>query len=161
MKYLLALSLLLLISCSSAKPLGQSRMSLIYNSHFNTVIDDTIMVRDLGDVSLLLHEFGHVMSFKVRRPHKELVDLLNREYPVPPSIEPTVTNRELQDFITTSTGWKVKYPFKHKPDCNVVEELLANLFVIFTRRGEELEYIREHYNGIYVEYDKYYKSLKR
>ncbi|MGL4947837.1 MAG: hypothetical protein ACRC42_00410 [Mycoplasma sp.] len=162
-KIIMTLSILL-SACSSIKPLrpfGQSSIMIIHNGTRNVTIGDTIIVRDLGDVDILLHEFGHIMSFNVKRPNEQLIELLNKEYPIPPKIIPSEHNKELQDFITTSTRWKIKYPFKHNKNCNIIEELMANLFAIFVRRGEELEYIKNNYNEIYIEYEKYYHSLKR
>ncbi|MGL5796920.1 MAG: hypothetical protein ACRCYT_01820 [Cetobacterium sp.] len=63
------------------------------------------------------------------------VDLLSKEYPIPPKIILSYQNRELQDFITTATRCKIEYPFKYKKDCLVVEELMANLFVIYNDLG--------------------------
>ncbi|MGL6298102.1 MAG: hypothetical protein ACRC1M_02935 [Methanobacteriaceae archaeon] len=74
-------------------------------------------------------------------------------------IIPTYKNRELQDFITTSTRWKIKYPFRHKENCLIVEELMANLFVIFTLGGEDLDFIKQNYSEIYQEYKKYYDFI--
>jgi hypothetical protein len=77
----------------------------------------------------------------------------------PPKIFPSYNNRELQDFITSSTRWEVQYPFKHKENDKVVEEMMANLFVIFTFGGDEKEYIRVNYKEIFTEYEKYYNGL--
>lgn len=109
----------------------------------------------------MLHEYGHILHEVYLKPSKTLISLLEKEHPIPPKIIPTNKNRELQDFITTSTRWKIEYPFKHKKDCLVVNEQMANLFVIFTLGGDELEYIKNNYNSIYMEYEKYYKALSK
>ncbi|MGL4424751.1 MAG: hypothetical protein ACRCZL_04440, partial [Cetobacterium sp.] len=151
-----------LASCSNTKQIhyGFKEFKVIYNAHNNTVIGNTMFVRNIGDVSMFLHEYAHILHYKHKKPSNEMVILLESEYPIPPAIAPTEENRELQDFITTSTRWKVKYPFKHKENTLIVEELMANLFVIFTMKGSDLEYVRTNYLEIYTEYEKYYNDLK-
>lgn len=161
---ILTLCVHIMLGCSTTniKPLGQSSFRVIYNSHSNRVIGDTIFLKDLGNVAMTLHELGHMIHYKVRRPHKELLDALNVKYSNIPEIIPSTDNEELQDFITTSTRWEIMYPFKHTPDRTIiVDELMANLFVIFTRRGPELDYIEQNFSLVYKEYSKYYMSLRR
>ncbi|MGL5709797.1 MAG: hypothetical protein ACRCW9_03025 [Cetobacterium sp.] len=149
-------------SCSSYnynKPFGIKSFEVHYNHHLNTVIENKIYIRNLGDIRMFLHEYGHYLYFNHTKPNKKLIVLLEKEYDIPPDIIPTYKNRELQDFITTSTRWKIKYPFRHKEDCFIVEELMANLFVIFTLGGEELDFIKQNYSEIHQEYKKYYDFI--
>ncbi|MGL5049336.1 MAG: hypothetical protein ACRC6E_01720 [Fusobacteriaceae bacterium] len=121
---------------------------------------DEVHVKGLGDVSMYLHEYAHVLHFYYLKPNQSLLNVLNTEQPIPSvAIKPNYANRELQDFIATATRWKVKYPFKHNKNCNVELELLANLFVIFTLGGEDLKYIERHFQTIHNEYSYYYNSL--
>lgn len=172
-KCILALITVLFSSCTSSyskkieenkiisKKWGLQEIKIIYNYPSNALIGNTILVRNLGDVSIFLHEYAHAIHDFHLKPSEKLVFLLSKEWPVPPRIIPTYNNRELQDFITTSTRWKIEYPFKHKKDCLIVNEQMANLFVIFTQNREDKDYIRKYYNEIYKEYEKYYNALDK
>lgn len=159
------MAILLFAGCSSTEELEYistqkfSRIPIVYNSNYNAIIGNELHVKSLGDISMFLHEYGHILHFLHLKPHTELIEVLSKEYPIPPEIIPVYENRELQDFITTTTRWKVKYPFKHREDILIVEELMANLFVIFTLGGESKQYVEENFEEIYKEYSIYYNNL--
>lgn len=159
------LMLFVFIGCSNVSDVNVvnkikfSKFTVIYNSNYNGIIAGDLHVRTLSDISMFLHEYGHIVHTRYIKPEGKLLELLKTEQKIPPAIKPNYDNRELQDFITTTTRWKVEYPFKHKKDCLIVEELMANLFVIFTMSGKNLEYIKINYREIYNEYGKYYNSL--
>lgn len=125
-------------------------------------LDNKIFLKDPQNIEMLLHEYAHFLYFKIKKPNSKLSELLNKEYEIPPLIIETKHNKELQDFVTTSTRWKIKYSFKHSnQDINIEAELMSNLFVIFTLNKEELNYIKINYPEIYIEYKKYYDSFWR
>ncbi|MGL5646958.1 MAG: hypothetical protein ACRDDY_03825 [Clostridium sp.] len=141
---------------------GLQEIRIRFNSAGSSLVGNTMFLKNLGDVSIFLHEYGHVLHDFHLVPHDKLVRLLQVEYPIPPKIIPTNENTELQDFITTSTRWKVKYPHSHKEGDTLIEkELMANLFVIFTLQGINKEYIKNNYRELYVEYEKYYNNLSK
>ncbi len=160
---------LLLSSCSSyenkIEPIGTKDIYIRYGRSMpNRTLNNTILLNDLGDVDMLLHEFGHIYYHYIMPPNSRLRRALLKSYPKPPPILPNEDNRELQDFITTQSNWEITYPFKHNNklgDEQRVREMMSNLLVIFTTNNKQLEFIKINYKEIYEEYTIYYKNLKR
>lgn len=156
-------------SCSSYEgkidSIGLKDITIRYGRSMpNRTINNSMLINDIGDVSMFLHEYAHILYHYRLPPNDRLRKALLKVYPLPASIIPNEDNRELQDFITTQSNWGIQYPFKHmKIDSEEqrVREMMSNLFVIFTMDRGMKGFIKENYIEIYKEYEIYYNNLKR
>ncbi|MGL5717417.1 MAG: hypothetical protein ACRCX2_30670, partial [Paraclostridium sp.] len=55
-----------------------SKLTIVYNSYYNMVIGSEMHIKTLSDISMMLHEYGHVLCMFHKGPDIALKSVLNK-----------------------------------------------------------------------------------